>query len=358
MRKSTSQMRKLKKVLGLLVFVASIAIMTYIPLNNLFNSANNSFLDRKNYIASTYSASSRDDLVNAINNSSSGDIINLTGNIDSASSIEIPSGKNVTINLNNYNISTSLENTGRHYYAFINRGTVYINGNGTISARGVANFGEMHITNATVEAQDQSGAGLWNEGTLYVSGGTVSTTFIGTKDDSYGVVGIYNLGTLELGSTTVTSVNKRSYAVVSVGTMTIDGAIVHGTRGAVAVDGGSATIEDGTFTGDDFFGLYVSNDGAKTNAAGTITQTATTATVIVNDGTFTGKIYSVYLGSDLNNTDNSTATINGGTYQGGVEVSTDTGSISIDASDLSYSSTYTSCTTVQCALDELNSRFN
>ena len=151
------------------------------------------------------------------------------------------------------------------------------------------------------------GAAIWNNANLTINGGTFVAEHVGASSDQYGPGCVYNNGTLTINGGTFTSANKRTYAIVSkAGTVTITPAdgknvTISGAHGGLGIDGGTAIINGGSYASSDYYGLYVSND-------------AGTADVTVNGGTFTGKKYSVLIGSDGSSSVTSTLKIKGGTF--------------------------------------------
>lgn len=191
-------------------------------------------------------------------------------------------------------------------------------GTGVISSRGLQTLntgntltiesGKIVACGGT-EGSKNGGACVWNNAgnTLNIHGGTFTTTAVGTPSDAAGSGCLYNAGTATITGGTFTSVNRRTYAIVSIGNITLtpaqEGSIaVSGAHGGIAVDGGTAVINGGSYTSGEYYGLYVSEDRS-------------TATVTVNDGTFDGKSNAVCVGSDHSAAVNSTVTINNGTFK-------------------------------------------
>ena len=253
-------------------------------------------------------------LAAAVEAAQSKDTITLTADISDMETVTIPAGKELTLDLAGYTITAAVNATdsSRHYYAIDNSGTLTLkdtDGNGKIEARGILNksSGTMTIESGHFVAIDSNGgAAIWNEGNLTMNGGTLEVTYVGTSSDQYGVAGLNNSGTAVINGGTFTSVNKRAYAIISTGNITVNTATVSGAHGGLAVDAGTAVVKGGTFTSTEFYGLYVSNDGKGTDPE--------KAAVTVNGGEFTGKTYSVWIGSDVNNPVNSTIEIFGGTF--------------------------------------------
>ena len=235
--------------------------------------------------------------------------------------VPVAAGQVIDFDLNGYRFETTTQpdNASRHYYAINNYGTLTINDSstgktGVIYARGVQNLGAGTLTvkgGEIVSCDANGGAAIWNEATLTITGGTFTTEFVGTPGDDYGPGCLNNQGTALITGGTFTSDNRRTYAIISTGKLEItpaEGAevTVFGAHGALSSDGGTAVVNGGSYTSTEYYGLYVSNDGRNSETM--------QAAVTVNGGTFDGKMYSVWIGSDVNNPVNSTILITGGTF--------------------------------------------
>ena len=276
----------------------------------------------------------------AVAAANAGDTIKLLANVTLDAAVKVPAGKTVTLDLNGKKLSTNLQPGGtKHYYAIDNYGTFTLLDSseaqtGEIRARGIENFGggKMVIKSGKIVAVDTNGgAAIWNLADLTIQGGTFVAEYEGTSKDQYGPGCVYNKdGNLTINGGTFTSANKRTYAVVSKsGTVTIDPADgktveISGAHGGVGIDGGTATIKGGSYASSEYYGLYVSND-------------AGTAEVTVTDGTFTGKEYSAFIGSDGSSSVNSTLKIMGGTFEKPIHAqgNTDTGAIQVSGGTFS-----------------------
>ena len=270
-------------------------------------------------------AGSVEDIMNLIENAKDGDevLIKLTEDLVDIETIIIPAGKKVKLNLNGHRISaaktgyTEFEHD-KHYYAIDNYGDIIICGKGLIEGRGIDNYGFMCIKDGVeVVDLDIGGSCIWNGyegegvGTLIVDGGIFRVTQEGTS--SYGACGIQNyFGTVVVNGGKFYSVDKRNYNIWTMdedGSLTINNAYVEGVHGAVAVDAGGAVINRGTFKSSEYYALYVSNDAHWAAGGG-----PSDADVLVKNGNFTGKTYSVLVGSDVHKPVNSVIKIEGGTY--------------------------------------------
>ena len=155
------------------------------------------------------------------------------------------------IDLNGKTIETGLESVGRHYYAINNYGTLTLEGNGTIKARGIQNFGEMTINgNVTITNIDTNGgAAVWNEGRLTINNGTFTTndqagagSYGAALNTRAGGEAVVNGGRFE-------AYSQLTYAIINEGETVINNATVKGKHGAVAGEGTNAqtTINGGSF---------------------------------------------------------------------------------------------------------------
>lgn len=244
----------------------------------------------------------------------------LTGDLAVPGTVPVKEGQTIVFDLNGRTMEAALQREGRHYYTIDNYGTLTIKDSsagqtGTIRARGVQNLGngKLTIEGGTIVSVDANGgACVWNEADVTIAGGTFTTEFVGTSSDSFGPGCLNNSGTALVTGGTFHNVNRRTYAIISnMGSIEItpaEGAEVKvfGAHGGLGVDGGTAVVNGGSYSSSDFYGLYVSNDGLGADPM--------QAAVSVNDGTFDGKSYSVWVGSDYNNPVNSTIAIKGGTY--------------------------------------------
>lgn len=262
-------------------------------------------------------------LEKAIDYAQTGDIVKLMADYtipQSTGTIKIEKGKNFTLDLNGYTLSAEKRNTDRHYYAIDNYGTLIIedsssDNTGTIEARGIENLenGVMVINSGKFYDVDKNGgAAVWNEANITINGGSFYADHIGNAGDNSGPGCLNNQGYALITAGTFESKNKRTYAIISTGEIDINptagkNITVNGSHGGLGVDSGSAVVRGGDFSSDDFYGLYVSNDGTGVDPE--------TAFVTVYGGTFNGKKYSVWIGSDYNNPVNSTIEILGGVYE-------------------------------------------
>lgn len=260
-----------------------------------------------------------DSIQDAVDAAGKGDVVTLIGDVNLTESVNIDADKDIVFDLNGHNITVEKNSsTNRSIYALYNYGTFTLMdsvGNGSITARGIQNLenGNMTVESGKIIACDTNGgACIWNEANVVINGGTFETLHVGTANDNVGIGCLNNSGTALVTGGTFNDVNRRTYAIISTGHIEITPAegktvTVNGAHGALAVDSGTAVVNGGSYTSTDYYGLYVSNDG--------MGEDPMIAAVTVNDGTFIGKAYSVWIGSDYNDPVNSTIQINGGTYE-------------------------------------------
>lgn len=269
-----------------------------------------------------------DSIQDAVDAAGKGDVVTLIGDVYLTETVNVAEGKDITLDLNGKKITVYKdESAGRSLYAINNYGTFTLIdsvGNGSITARGIQNLenGNMTVESGKIIACDTNGgACIWNEANVVINGGTFETLHVGSASDNYGVGCLNNSGTALVTGGTFNDVNKRTYAIISTGHIEITPAegktvTVNGAHGALAVDSGTAVVNGGSYTSTDYYGLYVSNDG--------MGEDPMIAAVTVNDGTFEGASYSVWIGSDYNNPVNSTIEINGGTYENPINAQNNT----------------------------------
>ena len=178
--------------------------------------------------------------------------VTLTENLTIDRPMVVRAGAKAVLNLNGHTITADLKQEGRHHYAIDNYGTLTLEGEGAINARGIENFGTMTINgNITITNVDTNGgSAIWNEGNLVINGGTF-TTNAEAGVGSYGSA----LNTQEGGSAVIDGGNfiansQLTYAILNYGETVINNATVKGKHGAVASASGAAyktTINGGSF---------------------------------------------------------------------------------------------------------------
>ena len=218
--------------------------------------------------------------------------------------IEIPEGKEVILNLGESAIITP---EGTDIYTIDNKGKLTLIG-GKIESRGVNNDGEMVINGTEITTRNDAtigGGAIINNGDLVIEDVVARTQYVGSTSDPKGPACMRNFGTVTIKKGTFESGSKRTYCIISGdGDVQIgeDAVVtVNGVHGGIAIDGGTATINAGTYVSEEFYGLYVSNDDL-------------TADVVVNGGKFDGANYAVWCGSDDNEHVDSIVQIHGGVF--------------------------------------------
>ena len=211
--------------------------------------------------------------------------IQLIGDISDMTTAEVAANQNITLDLNGHSIATAV-NSGsgtatRHYYAIDNYGKFTLKdsvGTGKIEARGIENLenGVMTIDGAKIVAIDANGgAAIWNEATLEFKSGTLEATYSGAAVGNAGPGCLNNRGTAHIYSGTFTDASVRCYAICNFGDLTIEDATVSGVHGALTCDTGTLVVNGGSYTASNYYGLWITNDGNRTD-------------VTVNGGNFQG----------------------------------------------------------------------
>lgn len=259
------------------------------------------------------------DLQAAFTAAAGGETVKLLVNLYLTETVRVEAGNNTVFDLNGKKITVYKdESSGKSLYAFDNYGAFTLMdsaGTGSITARGIQNLGDGVLTvnsGKIISCDSNGGAAIWNEATAYINGGEFTTVFVGTPGDKVGIGCLNNSGTAFVTGGTFNDVNRRTYAIISTGKIEITPAegkevTVFGAHGALAVDSGTAVVNGGNYSSSEYYGLYVSNDG--------LGEDPLEAAVTVNGGTFSGKSYSVWVGSDYNDPVNSTIAITGGVFK-------------------------------------------
>ena len=182
---------------------------------------------------------------------------------DVTNPISIPAGADFTLDLKGHTISGTagsiLEVQVSAKLTIIDsssgkKGAITATGEG---GDGVYNYGTLEVSGGTITATGDNGYGVYNYGTLEVSGGIIT---------SGNYTGVYNDGTLEVSGGSITG---GIYGVNNDGTLEVSGGSITGgiygvnNYGTLEVSGGSIT--GGTYGVDNFGTLEVSG--------GTITPT-------------------------------------------------------------------------------------
>nr|WP_325298585.1 S-layer homology domain-containing protein [uncultured Dysosmobacter sp.] len=313
----------------------------------------------------------------AVDAARSGETVTLLANTYLTETVRIGENQNITLNLNGQAVTVS-QSDGRSLYAIKNYGTLTLTddsdeGNGSITARGVENYGTMYMEGGTINSCDSNGGGaaVWNEGTFEmtdgalkftgqksgenagapftnaketasakITGGTLESPYtaifanagkvevenitLSTKTDYWMTVKTFSGSEITLTNVTINTA-KGGCIEVAGGTATLEnctftqseeGDPAH-VRSAVAVsNGGTVTVKSGTYTSS-AFGAYVFNSGGTIHIEGgefnaptalkadASTSPAAPSKIDVSNGNFTGEL-SVASGADLS--------ISGGTF--------------------------------------------
>ena len=174
--------------------------------------------------------------------------VTLTEDVTLAEPLKIVEGANVVLNLGGKTITTDLKQEGRHHYAIDNYGTLTLEGEGAINARGIENFGTLTVNgNVLITNIDTNGgAAIWNEGKATINGGTFATSNEAGATDGVAL-------NTRIGGEAIVNGGKfigncpLAYAIINMGTTVIYNADVKGKHGAVATTNGTTTIYNGTF---------------------------------------------------------------------------------------------------------------
>ena len=268
-------------------------------------------------------------LAEAVAAAQSGDTIVLIENVELAETVTIPVGKTLTIDLNGKSISME-ESIVTTAYALNNLGTLTLTdsvGTGSVNARGIYNgYGnggdnvssaKLIIQSGTYNAKGTNGgAAIFNYGIVEINGGTFTSVGGYSLNNQSGASmtvagatannGIYNTGaTLTINSGNISGNRSGCHVIYAWNSnVTINGGEFYNNNSgnATIMTAGSSqlTINNGIFGIKD--GRVPGNGNTWTSC---LTDTANTATMTVNGGTFNGG-FRVQAGT--------TMTINGGSY--------------------------------------------
>ena len=189
------------------------------------------------------------DLQDALNN---GGAVTLTQDYTAASgdsALTVPSGKTVTLDLNDYTLNRGMANSAgvENGYVILNEGTLTITdsgsggkitgGNNTDNAGGIYNSGSLTLTGGSIIGNKAalSGGGIFNTGTLTITGGSVT----GNTATGWHGGGVYNGGTMNLSGGSVTGNHAQGGqgsgqggGILNNGTLNVSGApVVSGNTG-------------------------------------------------------------------------------------------------------------------------------
>ena len=182
--------------------------------------------------------------------------VRLISDIELAEPVTVAEGGKVTIDMNGYTLTTGEKSTGRHHYAIDNYGTMVIEGEGAINARGIENFGTMTINgDITITNVDTNGgSAIWNEGDLTINAGTYTTNAEAGVGSYGGALYTEEGATCVVNGGTFIANSQLTYAVLNYGVTVVNNATVKGKHGAIGgardenkVYYGKTTINGGTF---------------------------------------------------------------------------------------------------------------
>ena len=210
--------------------------------------------------------------------------IKLEDNVNVPSSINVPAGVEVTIDLNGKTLNAAVSDTvnNKHSYAFDVKGDLTLK-NGTINARGVQTYdgGNLVIEDGvTINAVDNDGGAcvfVRKGSVVTINGGTFNSTACQSELTGGSVI-INDGGEVIINDGTFVSEVYGPYVINHwSGKTTLNGGTFKAVRGVVSAIGGSLNITGGTFTKTDTsFGssyeLYVAGNAKVTVTGGTFTN--------------------------------------------------------------------------------------
>ncbi|MBO7232385.1 MAG: hypothetical protein J6V16_04445, partial [Bacteroidales bacterium] len=108
-----------------------------------------------------------------------GETIILIADVKLTAQVEIPEDKVLTLDLNGKTVNSVFtgNSTTNHIYALSNKGTLTINGNGSINSRGIYNYGSLTLNAGAINAIDGNGGYAVNNqsgSTFVMNGGVVA----------------------------------------------------------------------------------------------------------------------------------------------------------------------------------------
>ena len=185
--------------------------------------------------------------------------ITLLSNVMLAEKAVVAVGKTVVLDLNGFAVTVP-ETTGDHIYAIENQGTLTIKDsreNGSISSRGIHNYGTLTLESGKLSAIDGNGGYAVNNksgSTFVMNGGWIAAD---NEDGDAPVAGNYDATALNVLSDATATINggkitnagNFTYAVSSTGTLIIPETStieISGRHGAIYA-GGETTINAGTY---------------------------------------------------------------------------------------------------------------
>ena len=207
---------------------------------------------KKGYLSDT---STSDNIEKAI---SKGQSVKLTAdvNLKASEQLIIPEGEDVIIDLNGKKLTNDFKDNFSHKQAIENRGTLTIKGTGTISSRGVNNYGTLIIEEGvTIEALDSNGgACVWgfSGSTTIINGGVFEALYGDGTATNPGydphIVYVANNANVTINNGQFIG-DAFTYGIkVEGGNLTINNGTFTHSRGCLAADSGTVIINGGSFT--------------------------------------------------------------------------------------------------------------
>ena len=235
------------------------------------------------------------------------DTVTLAKDVELDETAQVKAEQNFVFDLNGKKITVT-QNNGRSLYAIDNYGTLTLKDSsegevGSITARGVENFGTMYLQSGTIDSCDSNGGGasIWNEGSFEMTGGTLRVS----GDD-------YNNGS----AYPIANEKESSTALIT-------GGALESPRISVMCDAGEVTVSDITLSGSTDYWNVVKVPGGKVtlnnvaiNAEKGGCVEAAGGTVEINDCKFTQGVVGspAYDSMNIAVSSGGKAIVNGGTY--------------------------------------------
>lgn len=211
----------------------------------------------------------------------------------------------IDLNNNTYEIEERL-----NARIFENKGTLIIkNGKMLNKSTGyqygiINNFGKLIVENVEfIDNANGDGSTIRNRGGEVI---IKNSSFENTGDTILGNGAVISEGKLTIENTDIKTASKQVYSLqVRSGEATIKDVEVDGVHGGLGIQSGTVVIENFEYNAAIHYGMYITNNGEETN-------------VIINNGTFNGELYGLFVGVDDGYQDRSDVTIiiNNGTFKG------------------------------------------
>lgn len=254
---------------------------------------------------STTQVTDENGLTSAINSANNGDVIQLSDDIELTTTLTIPVGKTITLDLNTHTLKDSTNHSG----ALIkNNGNLTVSGNGAMNASNssastsvILNYGTLTIENGTFTGNSGGSRAVINNTTLQstISGTPTVTINGGTFSGGACAVNNYTGCTVTITGGEFTNSGNLMSCIQNQGTMEISNAEMNtqSTGYSLINNTGNLTINSGTYTSQ--------NIATVLNGSGT---GSSEATLKINGGTFSAQNASAVINYGT------TVTITGGTF--------------------------------------------